>query len=299
MTLKDKKFLYIFLYLLSFGQVLGALILINKIEFIPMINNVLLGLCFLVFFGLQIFSIYKILNFKFNKYLKVLVGLILIGLCIISMAYILMAFAFAGKENRQVAYNDENFYILNVGWFDPIYEVYRKNFITMDKLSEDEIKNIFADLNKIEDDEARDILKILICGREGLDGDRPEEENKNQDLKEVKENEEEVKDNKGEVKDNKEELLKNFEASDAIKIENSDYGLLEVDRAGARSRWFLVKISGDKMKFLSELEETSPKVSGRMDKDGVIHLEFNDINNNKTTYISKDGGRTFEKIKSQ
>ena len=71
----------------------------------------------------------------------------------------------------------------------------------MDKLSEDEIKNNFSDLNKIEDDEARDILKILIYGREGLDGDRPEEENKNQDLKEVK-------DNKEEVKDNKEELLK-------------------------------------------------------------------------------------------
>ena len=286
MTLKDKKLLYIFLYLLSFGQVLGALILINKIEFIPMINNIILGLSFLVFFGLQILSIYKILNFKFNKYLKVLVGLILIGLCIISMAYILMAFAFAGKENRQVAYDNENFYILNVGWFDPVYEVYRKKIITMDKLSEDEIKNTFADLNKIEDDDARDILKILIYGREGLDGERSEEENKNQDLEEV-------------VKDNKEEVLKNFEASDAIKIENSDYGLLEVDRAGARSRWFLVKISGDKMKFLSELEETSPKASGRMDKDGVIHLEFNDINNNKTTYISKDGGRTFEKIKSQ
>ena len=285
MTLKNKKFLYVFLYLLSFGQVLGVLILINKIEFIPMINNIILGLSFLAFFGLQIFSIYKILNFKFNKYLKVLVGLILVGLCIISMAYILMVFAFAGKENRQVAYDDENFYILNVGWFDPVYEVYRKKIITMDKLSENEIKNTFADLNKIEDDETRDILKILIYGREGLDGERPEEENKNQDLKEVK--------------DNKEEVLKNFEASDAIKIENSDYGLLEVDRAGARSRWFLVKISGDKMKFISELEETSPKASGRMDKDGVIHLEFNDINNNKTTYISKDAGRTFEKIKSQ
>ncbi|MHC5098747.1 hypothetical protein ACYSNN_02380, partial [Peptoniphilus genitalis] len=292
MSLKDKKLLYIFLYLLSFGQVLGALIFVNKIEFIPIINNIILGLSFLVFFGLQIFSIYKILNFKFNKYLKVLVGLILIGLFIISMAYIIMVFAFAGKENRQVAYDDENFYILNVGWFDPDYEVYRKNIISMDKLSEDEIKKTFSDLNKIEDDEARNILKILIYGRGGLDRDRPEEENKNQDL-------EEVKDNKEEVKDNKEEVLKNFEVSDAIKIENSDYGILEVDRAGARSRWFLVKISGDKMKFISELEETSPKVSGRMDKDGVIHLEFNDVNNNKANYISKDGGRTFEKIKSQ
>ncbi len=97
--------------------------------------------------------------------------------------------------------------------------------------------------------------------------------------------------------EDKNELLKNFTAEDAIKIENSDYGLLEVDHAGARSRWFFVKIRGDNMTFISELKDTSPEVAGRMDEDGTIHLEFNDINNNKTTYISKDGGRTFEKIK--
>lgn len=290
MSLKNKKLLYIFLYLLSFGQVIGTLILINKIEFIPMINNVILGFSYLVFFALQIFSIYKILNFKFNRYLKVLVGLILIGLCLISMACILMVFAFAGKDNRQVTYDDEKFYILDVGWLDPVYEVYRKKIITMDKLSEDEIKNTFADLNKIEDEDTREILKTLIYGREGLDGPKAEEENKNQDLEEVEENE-------GVVKENKEEVLKNFEVSDSIKIENSDYGLLEVDRAGARSRWFLVKISGDEMEFISELEDTSPKASGRMDEDGSIHLDFKDINNNKITYISKDKGRTFEKIK--
>ncbi|WP_277251132.1 hypothetical protein [Peptoniphilus vaginalis] len=290
MTLKNKKLLYIFLYLLSFGQVVGTLILINKIEFIPMINNVILGLSYLVFFALQIFSIYKILNFKFNRYLKVLVGLILIGLCLISMACILMVFAFAGKDNRQVTYDDEKFYILDVGWLDPAYEVYRKKIITMDKLSEDEIKNTFADLIKIEDEDIRDILKTLIYGRDWLDDSKAEEENKNQDLKETKEN-------KGVVKENKEEVLKNFEVSDAIKIENSDYGLLEVDRAGARSRWFLVKISGDKMEFISELEDTSPEASGSMNEDGTIHLEFKDINKNKTTYISKDKGRTFEKIK--
>lgn len=290
MSLKNKKLLYIFLYLLSFGQVVGTLILINKIEFIPMINNVILGLSYLVFFALQIFSIYKILNFKFNRYLKVLVGLILIGLCLISMACILMVFAFAGKDNRQVTYDDEKFYILDVGWLDPVYEVYRKKIITMDKLSEDEIKDTFADLIKIEDEDTREILKTLIYGREGLDDPKAEEENKNQDLEEVEENE-------GVVKENKEEVLKNFEVSDAIKIENSDYGLLEVDRAGARSHWFLVKISGDKMEFISELEDTSPKASGRIDEDGIIHLDFKDINNNKTTYISKDKGRTFEKIK--
>lgn len=290
MTLKNKKLLYIFLYLLSFGQVLGISILVNKIEFIPIINNVMLGLSFLVFFGLQIFSINRILNFKFNKYLKVLVVLILIGFCLISMAYLFLVFAFSGKENRKITYGDENFYILNVGWMDPIYEVYRKKIITMDRLSEDEIKNTFDDLKKIEDQEQREILEILVRERESFDEPGEDEvEKAGLEALDEKENFEE--------KENKDEILKNFEVSDVIKIENSDFGLLEVDRAGARSRWFLVKISGDKMKFISELEETSPKVKGSMDEDGVIHLDFEDINNNKTSYISKDGGKTFEKIK--
>lgn len=290
MTLKDKKLLYIFLYLLSFGQVLGISILVNKIEFIPIINNVMLGLSFLVFLGWQIFSIYKILNFNFNKYLKVLVGLVLIGLFLLSNPYLFLAYAFFGKENRNLIYNGDKYYVLNVGWMDPIYEVYRKKFITMDKLSEDEIKNIFDDLKKIDDQEIRDILEILIRERESFD-EQGEDEVEKTGLEDLDEKENDDK------KENKDEILKSFEASDVIKIENSDLGLLEVDRAGARSRWFLVKISGDKMKFISELEETSPKVKGSMDEDGVIHLDFKDINNNKTSYISRDGGRTFEKIK--
>ncbi|WP_411355506.1 hypothetical protein [Peptoniphilus harei] len=290
MTLKDKKLLYIFLYLLSFVQVLGVLILVNKIEFIPIINNILLGLSFLVFLGWQIFSIYKILNFNFNKYLKILVGLVLIGLFLLSNPYLFMASAFSGKEDRNLIYNGDKYYVLNVGWMDPIYEVYRKKFITMDKLSEDEIKNTFTDLKEIEDQDTREILEILIRERESFDEPRGDEveETGLEDLDEKESFDKE---------ENKDEILKNFKAEDAIKIENSDCGLLEVDRAGARSRWFLVKISGDKMKFISELEETSPKVKGSMDEDGVIHLDFEDINNNKANYISRNNGKTFEKIK--
>ncbi len=290
MTLKDKKLLYIFLYLLSFGQVLGILILVNKIEFIPIINNILLGLSFLVFLGWQIFSIYKILNFNFNKYLKVLVGLVLIGLFLISNPYLFLPYAFSGKEDRNLIYNGDKYYVLNVGWMDPIYEVYRKKFITMDKLSEDEIKNTFTDLNKIDDQEIRDILEILIRERESYD-ETIEDEAEKADLEDLDEKE------NFEEKENKDEILKNFKAEDAIKIENSDLGLLEVDRAGARSRWFFVKISGHEMKFISELEETSPKVKGNMDEEGLIHLDFEDINNNKSNYISRNNGKTFEKIK--
>lgn len=160
----------------------------------------------------------------------------------------------------------------------------------MDKLSEDEIKNTFDDLKKIDDQEIRDILEILISERESYDEPREDEVAKTglEDLDEKESFDEE---------ENKEEILKNFEVSDVIKIENSDFGLLEVDRAGARSRWFLVRISGNKMKFISELEETSPKVFGRMDDEGLIHLNFEDINNNKSNYISRNNGKTFEKIK--
>ena len=160
----------------------------------------------------------------------------------------------------------------------------------MDKLSEDEIKNIFDDLKKIEDQDTREILEILIRERESYNEPREDEVEKT-GLEDLDEKESFDKE------ENKDEILKNFKVEDAIKIENSDLGLLEVDRAGARSRWFLIKISGDEMKFISELEETSPKVKGSMDEDGVIHLDFKDINNNKTSYISRDGGRTFEKIK--
>lgn len=292
MTLKNKKLLYIFLYLLSFGLGLGILVLVNKIEFIPIVNNILLGLSFLVFLGLQIFFIYKILNFKLKKYLKVLVGLVLIGLFLLSIPYLFMASAFSSKEDRNLIYNGDKYYVLNVGWMDPIYEVYRKKIITMDRLSEEEIKNTFDDLKKIEDQEQREILEILVRERESHDEPREDEVAKT-NLEDLDEKENDDK------KENKDEILKNFKAEDTIKIENSDYGLLEVDRAGARSRWFLVKISGDKIKFISELEETSPEVIGRMDEDGTIHLNFEDINKNKATYISRDGGKTFEKIESQ
>ena len=49
------------------------------------------------------------------------------------------------------------------------------------------------------------------------------------------------------------------------------------------------------MTFISELEETSPGVSGRVDDSGNIYLKFTDVNKNETHYISRDGGKTFEK----
>lgn len=293
MNLKNKKMAYIFLYLSSFALSFGILVLVNKIEFIPLINNFLLGFGFLFFIGLQIFFIYNFTKFNINKYWTVFLSIGILILGFIFAFYIFLASIFSGKENRSLVYDGEKYYILNVGWMDPIYEVYEKNFITMDKLDEEKLGRVFSDLSKIHDEDQREILKFLIYGRENFTKEEKEEDNHA-----AKENHQvEEKTEEKNKKEDKNELLKNFTVEDAIKIENSDYGLLEVDHAGARSRWFFVKILGDDMDFISELEETSPGVSGKIDEKGNIYLKFTDVNKNETHYISKDGGKTFENLK--
>ena len=155
----------------------------------------------------------------------------------------------------------------------------------MDKLDEERLGQVFSDLSKVKDEDQREILSFLIYGRENFTKEEREEENHKVEDKPEEKN----------SADDKNEFLKNFTVEDAIKIENSDYGLLEVDHAGARSRWFFVKIVGDDMTFISELEETSPGVSGSLDDSGNIYLNFTDVNKNETHYISRDGGKTFEK----
>ena len=289
MNLKNKKMAYIFLYLASFAISFGILVLVNKIEFIPLINNLFLGFGFLFFIGLQIFFIYKFTKFNINKYWKIFLGIGILILGFIFAFYIFLASIFSGKENRSLVYGGEKYYILNVGWMDPIYEVYEKNFITMDKLDEKKLGQVFSDLSKVKDENQREILRFLIYGREDfIEENHGAEEN-------LKENHQiEDKHEEKNKKEDKNEFLKNFKLEDAIKIENSDYGILEVDHAGARSRWFFVKILGDEMKFISELEETSPGVSGKVDKKGNIYLKFTDVNKNETNYISRDGGKTFK-----
>lgn len=295
MDLKNKKIAYIFLYLASFALSFGIVVLVNKIEFVPLINNLMLGFGFLLFLGIQIFSLYKFTKLNINKYGKIILCLLILILGGIFAFYIFLASVFSGKENRSLIYGGEKYYILNVGWMDPLYEVYRKNFITMDKLDEERLGQVFTDLSKVKDEDQREILSFLIYGRENFTKEEKEEENHHAKENSKENHQVEEKPEEKNKEEDKNEFLKNFTAEDAIKIENSDYGLLEVDHAGARSRWFFVKIVGDDMTFISELEETSPGVSGSVDEKGNIYLNFTDVNKNETHYISRDGGKIFEK----
>lgn len=286
MNLKNKKMAYIFLYFASFALSFGILVIVNKIEFIPIINNLLIGFGFLLFIGLQIFSIYNFTKFNINKYGKIILCFLILILGLIFAFYLFLVSVFSGKENRSLIYDGEKYYILNVGWLDPLYEVYRKNFITMDKLDEEKFGKVFSDLSKVEDRDKREILKFLIYGRENFTKEENKEADENHQVEE--------RPKEKNLEEDKKKFLKNFTVEDAIKIEGSDYGLLEVDRAGARSRWFFVKIRGDDMNFISELRDTSPEVRARVDEKGNIYLKFTDINKNETSYLSQNGGKTFE-----
>ena len=66
---------------------------------------------------------------------------------------------------------------------------------------------------------------------------------------------------------NKQEILNEFSVEDVEKIPNSNFGLVEVDRAGARSRRFFIEINKDRLTFLSEVLDTSPDISGEINKE--------------------------------
>lgn len=92
---------------------------------------------------------------------------------------------------------------------------------------------------------------------------------------------------------NEQEILNDFSPEDVKKIPNSNSALIEVDRAGARSRWFFVEIKDDILSFISEIPDTSPDISVLVDKNGSIKQICKDTNGNIKKYRSIDSGKTF------
>ncbi|WP_106460099.1 hypothetical protein [Anaerococcus sp. Marseille-P3915] len=275
--INKKILLQIVFYALSFPLIYCIFVLCAKLDFIPIVNNLILILSWLGFFAYQIFSIYKFTNLKINFYLKLFISLVLIGIMLLSVYFILIMSIFAFKDNEPFSYQGEKYYILNEGWLDDDYEIYRKKIITMDKLNFEESKKIFKDISNISNDQVKDKFEIyfdkdkqIIKGQKSLAYDRSGSE-----LSEK-------------------EILKDFSLRDAKLIANSAYGLIEVDRAGARSRWFFIEVIDNKLNFISEIPDTNPEISGEISEDGLILLRCEDVNGNINFYKSDDLGKTFK-----
>ena len=277
--INKKILLEIIFYALLFPLIFCIFILCAKLEFIPIFNNLLLILSELGFFAYQIIFIYKFTNIKINFYVKMFISLVLIGIMFLSAYFILIMSIFAFKDNEPFTYKGEKYYILNEGWLDDDYEIYRKKIITMDKLNFEDSKKIFKDTSNISNDQAKDKLSIYF------DKD-----------KRIIRSQKPIADEQPESYISEKEILKDSSLRDAKLIANSPYGLVEVDRAGARSRWFFVEVKDNKLNFISEIPDTSPEISGEISEDGLILLRCEDVNGNINFYKSEDLGKTFKLI---
>ncbi len=273
------KNLYFILYVGSFPLLFLCFILCDKIEFIPLFNNIFLGFAELSFFAFQIYFILKFTDLNINFYLKLLSTLLMIGLGFLAGYLVLIMSIFAFKDNVPFTYDGEKYYLLNEGWVDFDYMVYRKNFVTMDKMTFEESEQIFKNLDQITNEDTRASLKFYL--------------NKDKETNDVKipaeyETQKEIQ--------RQTQRLNDFSAENVKEIPNSNFGLLEVDRAGARSRRFFVEIVDNRLSFVSEIPDTSPDISGSIKEDESILLICKDINGNEKQYKSTNLGKTFEPI---
>lgn len=266
-------------YILSFPLLYLVFLICAKVELIPIINNLFIAISVFVLFSYQIYFIFKFTGLNINFYLKLFMTIVLIGLGLIAGYFVLLMSIFAIKGNVPFSYGGENYYILNEGWLDDEFVVYKKDFITMNKMTLKESEKTFVNLDKISNENARNRLDIYLDKDKELVNFKVPKEEKTQ-LKNL----------------NREEILKEYGLEDVKEIPNSNFGLLEVDRAGARSRWFFVEIEDGKLKFISEITDTSPDISGKIEKDGSILLICKDINGNEKQYKSTNLGKTFEPI---
>lgn len=280
MSTKIKQLIYAIFYLLSFLILYLVFLLCAKVDFIPIFNNILLGLAVLLFFANQIFFISKFTGLGINFYLKLIVTLILIGIGFFAGYIILIISIFAFKDNVSFSYDGESYYILNEGWIDENFVIYKKNFITMDKMTFEDSEKTFKDLEKITNKDANARLKFFLY----RNNKRISNNNTNENNLEYENL-------------NEQEILNEFSIEDVKEIPNSNFGLIEIDRAGARSRWIFVEIKDEKINYISEIPDTSPDISGLVEDNGAILLVCKDIHGNEVTYKSNDSGKTFVSVK--
>lgn len=279
MSTKNKQLIYAIFYLLSFPILYLVFLLCAKVDFIPIFNNILLGLAVLLFFAYQIFFISKFTGLCINFYPKLIVTLILIGIGFFAGYIILIISIFAFKDNVSFSYDGESYYILNEGWIDENFVIYKKSFITMDKMTFEDSEKTFKDLEKITNKDANARLKIFLY----RNNKRISNNNTNENNLEYE-------------NPNEQEILNEFSIEDVKEIPDSHFGLIEIDRAGARSRRFFIEINEDRLTFLSEVPDTSPDISGEINKEGEIILHTKDIHGNGHLYKSDDYGKTFNLI---
>ena len=138
-------------------------IIILKIDFIPIINNVITVFIFALLPILDAIIIgYMINEFK-RMYLKIIFAIVVV-LIVLSVPYLGIVGLLSLKEPQgEFYFDDSKYYIFDIGISNHIYEFYEvKDKILMKKIQEQEVPEKFKDYLKIEDKKSREIIESVI-----------------------------------------------------------------------------------------------------------------------------------------
>lgn len=286
---KNKKI--IFLIIIIIALLVGIdLVLIKNVEhLVPILNNLVILLNVGIITTLLI--VMMILACKFIKY-TVLKMLSIIILSIIFALWMFIAFViyvFAYRDAQSFEYNNKTYYYEDVRWLDINYVFYEKNNIfIMSKLTDEEVKNIFLDTNyDINDKEAKEVIKYLK--------ERYYQSKNKVDVK-IPDNNMDEENGHNQDYDDYVKILERAGIKNMIEISNSNYAIVSVDKAMHLNRWFFVEIIDGKANFISELPKSSADVRGSVEEDGSICIEFIYVDTSVIRYISKDLGKTWDKL---
>lgn len=264
---------------------------IAHVEWIPVINNSFVLMAYGGFLSGSLFFVRVIgKNIEIRVIKIFLVTASIVGIALGVYVGLLIA-AFSWKSDWSFRYQDKIYYYQDVGWFDPKFEVYEKDgFFTMKKIHVYYI-SIPADADEITDEMAEEIVSGTY---EKLQNERLEKE---RDVSARHSQEEPAVEERVLIDEDPQKFLEeHFSIEDVIGIADSEFGIVSVDHAMARNRWFFVKKIDDRLVYVSELPQTDPSVEGDLDEAGTIYLEFRDLESNFSKYQSTDGGVHWEKI---
>lgn len=138
-------------------------IIILKIDFIPIINNVITVFIFALLPILDAILIgYMINEFK-RMYLKIIFAIVVV-LIVLSVPYLGIVGLLSLREPQGNFYlDDSKYYIFDIGIANHIYEFYEvKDKIFMKKIQEQDVHEKFKDYLKIEDEISREIIESII-----------------------------------------------------------------------------------------------------------------------------------------
>lgn len=255
---------------------------LNFFCFIPSLNNLFIIMAILcIGFGI----IYLSVSFgksKPKKSVKIFLMIVLSILISLVCISVLIFAVFNFKNYCTFKCNGKTYYYEDVGWNDPAYNIYEKY-------------GKFR-LNKIQ------FYCDIVFPKE-IDGKTAEQivsgNYKKAKAAEAVDNIEKSKAKVSDFEKTPQTLIdEKILLNDVIRIPNSPFGVVLVDRAMHRNRWFFVKLSEDRPIYISEIPETAELEVGKALSSENIRLKFKDVNGNISEYKSSDGGKNWEEIKS-